>query len=44
MGTEEIDDSEMYKLLAIWSKLEHKPETLTEAEKEIVRGYGVDIS
>lgn len=44
METEEIDDSEEYKLMAIWYKLEHEPETLTEAEKEIVRGYGVDIS
>ena len=38
-----IDDTEEYDLFAIWYKLENKPETLTEAEKKIVREYGVDI-
>lgn len=40
---DEIDDTEEYKLMEIWAKLEKEPEKLTEAEKKIVREYGVDI-
>jgi hypothetical protein len=43
MKKEEIDDTEEYKLLEIWYKLENEPEKLTEAEKKIVREYGVNI-
>lgn len=39
----DIDDTEEYKLLAIWEKLEKEPEKLTEEEKEVVREYGVYI-
>ena len=44
METVKMDDSEEYKLLDIWYKLENEPEKLTEAEKEIARSYGVDIA
>lgn len=37
------DDSEEYKLIDIWAKLEKEPEKLTEAEKKILREYGVEI-
>lgn len=39
----EIDDTEEYELLAAWAKLEKEPEKLTEAEKGILRGYGIEI-
>jgi hypothetical protein len=38
------DDTEMFKLFALYDKAKHRPERLTKADKQILKSWGVVIA